>query len=126
MSSRKNYNSTKPKTSQGSRNQSDHGHLQPVLRRSTEVVPPAGAAANETIGTTIEEPFLLGKYVIPIIDTLPDELIINDDKEIMGFVDRISGNAIQPVAVRSSDGRLLKPKDVWAKRGPGLNKEHVL
>ena len=47
------------------------------------------------------------------------------DGERMGFVDRISGNAIQPLAVRSSDGQLLKPEDVWAKRGPGFNKEYV-
>ena len=45
--------------------------------------------------------------------------------ERMCFVDRTSGNPIQPMAVRSSDGRLLKSADVWAKRGPGLNKEIV-
>ena len=45
--------------------------------------------------------------------------------ERMYFVDRTSGNPIQPMAVRSSDGRLLKSADVWAKRGPGLNKEIV-
>jgi len=45
--------------------------------------------------------------------------------ERMCFVDRTSGNPIQPMAVRSSDGRLLKSADVWAKRGPGLNKELV-
>ena len=45
--------------------------------------------------------------------------------ERMCFVDRTSGNPIQPMAVRSSDGRLLKSVDVWAKRGPGLNKEIV-
>ena len=45
--------------------------------------------------------------------------------ERMCFVDRTSGNPIQPMAVRSSDGRLLKSPDVWAKRGPGLNKEIV-
>ncbi len=47
------------------------------------------------------------------------------DGERMCFVDRTSGNAIQPMAVRSFDGRLLKSGDVWAKRGPGLNKEIV-
>ena len=47
------------------------------------------------------------------------------DGERMCFVDRTSGNPIQPMAVRSSDGRLLKSADVWAKRGPGLNKEIV-
>ena len=45
--------------------------------------------------------------------------------ERMCFVDSTSGNPIQPMAVRSSDGRLLKSADVWAKRGPGLNKEIV-
>ena len=45
--------------------------------------------------------------------------------ERMCFVDSASGNPIQPMAVRSSDGRLLKSADVWAKRGPGLNKEIV-
>ena len=45
--------------------------------------------------------------------------------ERMCFVDSTSGNPIQPMAVRSSDGRLLKSGDVWAKRGPGLNKEIV-
>ena len=45
--------------------------------------------------------------------------------ERMCFVDRTSGNPIQPMAVRSSDGRLLKSADVWAKHGPGLNKEIV-
>jgi hypothetical protein len=45
--------------------------------------------------------------------------------ERMCFVDSTSGNPIQPMTVRSSDGRLLKSADVWAKRGPGLNKEIV-
>ena len=45
--------------------------------------------------------------------------------ERMCFVDSTSGNPIQPMAVRSSDGRLLKSADVWAKRGPGWNKEIV-
>ena len=45
--------------------------------------------------------------------------------ERMCFVDSTSGNPIQPMAVRSSDGRLLKSADVWAKRGPGLDKEIV-
>ena len=45
--------------------------------------------------------------------------------ERMCFVDSTSGNPIQPMAVRSSDDRLLKSTDVWAKRGPGLNKEIV-
>ncbi len=34
--------------------------------------------------------------------------------ERMCFVDRTSGNPIQPMAVRSSDGRLLKSAAVWA------------
>lgn len=61
-----------------------------MLRRSTDVASPAVKieAANESMGSTIE-PCLLGKYVIPINETLYDELIINDDREIRGFVDRI-------------------------------------
>jgi len=47
------------------------------------------------------------------------------DGERMCFVDRTSGHAIQPMAARSYDGRLLKSADVWARRGPGLNKEIV-
>jgi DNA-binding HxlR family transcriptional regulator len=47
------------------------------------------------------------------------------DGERMCFVDRISGIAIQPMAARAQDGRLLNSKDVWAKRGPGVRKEIV-
>ncbi len=41
------------------------------------------------------------------------------------FVDRKSGRAIQRMAVRSFDGRLLKPREIRARRGPGLSKEQV-
>jgi len=39
------------------------------------------------------------------------------------FVDKESGNPIQPIAVQAADGRTLKPKQVRAIRGPALNKE---
>ena len=45
--------------------------------------------------------------------------------ERLYFVDRASGRPIQPMAVRSSDGRLLKPGEVWAKRGPGIQQEQA-
>ena len=36
------------------------------------------------------------------------------------FVDRESGKPIQPMAVRAADGRVLAPREVKAKPGPGL------
>ena len=36
------------------------------------------------------------------------------------FVDRVNGKPIQRMAVRAADGRLLKPKEIRAKRGPAL------
>lgn len=45
------------------------------------------------------------------------------DGERMHFIDGASGNTIQPMTVRACDGQRLKPRDVWAKRGPSLSKE---
>jgi DNA-binding HxlR family transcriptional regulator len=36
------------------------------------------------------------------------------------FVDRASGKPIQPMTVRAADGRVLKPREVTARRGPAL------
>ena len=36
------------------------------------------------------------------------------------FVDRKDGKAIKPIGVYAADGRRLKPKDIRAKAGPGL------
>jgi DNA-binding HxlR family transcriptional regulator len=36
------------------------------------------------------------------------------------FVDRESGQPIQPMAVHAADGRVLKPREVKAKLGPAL------
>jgi len=36
------------------------------------------------------------------------------------FVDRESGRPIQRMAAHSEDGRVLKPRDIRAKRGPAL------
>jgi DNA-binding HxlR family transcriptional regulator len=38
------------------------------------------------------------------------------------FVDRESGRPIQPMSVRAADGRVLAPREVKAKPGPGLRK----
>jgi DNA-binding HxlR family transcriptional regulator len=36
------------------------------------------------------------------------------------FVDRENGQPIQPMAVHAADGRVLKPREVRARTGPGL------
>ncbi len=38
------------------------------------------------------------------------------------FVDRDEGRPIQPMTVRGEDGRLLRPRDVRATPGPGLER----
>jgi DNA-binding HxlR family transcriptional regulator len=38
------------------------------------------------------------------------------------FVDRETGKPIQPMTVRAADGRVLAPREVKAKPGPGLRK----
>jgi len=38
----------------------------------------------------------------------------------MVFVDRDTGRAIQPMAVHAADGRVLKPREIRAKQGPGF------
>jgi DNA-binding HxlR family transcriptional regulator len=46
-----------------------------------------------------------------------------DGKRLV-FVDRETGKPIQRMSVRSADGRLLKPKQIRARRGPALKKKN--
>jgi hypothetical protein len=41
------------------------------------------------------------------------------DGERVIFVERATGEPIAPMAVRSSDGRVLAPRDIRATAGPG-------
>jgi hypothetical protein len=52
-----------------------------------------------------------------------DTYMPHPDGKRLTFVDRRDGKPIKPVGIYAADGRRLKPRDITAEAGPGLQKE---
>lgn len=68
-----------------------------------------------------------GRALFPVIIALGDWGMRwethSSKKEAFVIVDRVTGQPIAPLEVRSADGRLLSPRDTRISPGPGMTEE---